>query len=161
MLISDEDRIVEMTVVKDGYDVFTISSNGFGKRSDIEDYRLQSRGGKGIKAGVFNDKTGRLVSLKLVKEDNDIMLIADNGIVIRTPARDISKIGRDTKGVKVMRVDGASVVTVAVVAHQDDEKEEPIDGEEVIEITEGEVVEGVEVAEVESVGEVLADGENE
>ena len=161
MLISDEDRIVEMTVVKDGYDVFTISSNGFGKRSDIEDYRLQSRGGKGIKAGVFNDKTGRLVSLKLVKEDNDIMLIADNGIVIRTPACDISKIGRDTKGVKVMRVDGASVVTVAVVAHQEDEKEEPIDGEEVIETTEGEVVEGVEVAEVESVEEVLADGENE
>ena len=161
MLISDEDRIVEMTVVKDGYDVFTISSNGFGKRSDIEDYRLQSRGGKGIKAGVFNDKTGRLVSLKLVKEDNDIMLIADNGIVIRTPACDISKIGRDTKGVKVMRVDGASVVTVAVVAHQEDEKEEPIDGEEVIETTEGEVGEGVEVAEVESVEEVLADGENE
>ncbi len=161
MLISDEDRIVEMTVVKDGYDVFTISSNGFGKRSDIEDYRLQSRGGKGIKAGVFNDKTGRLVSLKLVKEDNDIMLIADNGIVIRTPACDISKIGRDTKGVKVMRVDGASVVTVAVVAHQEDEKEEPIDGEEVIETTEGAVVEGAEVAEVESVEEVLADGENE
>ena len=161
MLISDEDRIVEMTVVKDGYDVFTISSNGFGKRSDIEDYRLQSRGGKGIKAGVFNDKTGRLVSLKLVKEDNDIMLIADNGIVIRTPACDISKIGRDTKGVKVMRVDGASVVTVAVVAHQEDEKEEPIDGEEVIETTEGAVVESAEVAEVESVEEVLADGENE
>ena len=124
MLISEEDRIVEMTVVKEGYDVFTISSNGFGKRSDIEDYRLQSRGGKGIKAGVFNDKTGRLVSLKLVKEDNDIMLIADNGIVIRTPACDISKIGRDTKGVKVMRVDGARVVTVAIVAHQEEEKEE-------------------------------------
>ena len=133
MLISDEDRLVEMTVVKEGYDVFTISANGFGKRSDIEDYRLQSRGGKGIKAGVFNDKTGRLVSLKLVKEDNDIMLIADNGIVIRTPACDISKIGRDTKGVKVMRIDGGRVVTVAVVAHQEDEKEEPIDGEEILE----------------------------
>ncbi len=141
MLISDEDRLVEMTVVKEGYDVFTISANGFGKRSDIEDYRLQSRGGKGIKAGVFNDKTGRLVSLKLVKEDNDIMLIADNGIVIRTPACDISKIGRDTKGVKVMRIDGGRVVTVAVVAHQEDEKEEPIDGEEILEgVTEDEAV---------------------
>ncbi len=152
MLISDEDRLVEMTVVKEGYDVFTISANGFGKRSDIEDYRLQSRGGKGIKAGVFNDKTGRLVSLKLVKEDNDIMLIADNGIVIRTPACDISKIGRDTKGVKVMRIDGGRVVTVAVVAHQEDEKEEPIDGEESFEgVTEDEVLtEAVteEVAEV-------------
>ncbi len=149
MLISDEDRLVEMTVVKEGYDVFTISANGFGKRSDIEDYRLQSRGGKGIKAGVFNDKTGRLVSLKLVKEDNDIMLIADNGIVIRTPACDISKIGRDTKGVKVMRIDGGRVVTVAVVAHQEDEKEEPIDGEEMLEgVTEDEVVTGEAQGEV-------------
>lgn len=149
MLISDEDRLVEMTVVKEGYDVFTISANGFGKRSDIEDYRLQSRGGKGIKAGVFNDKTGRLVSLKLVKEDNDIMLIADNGIVIRTPACDISKIGRDTKGVKVMRIDGGRVVTVAVVAHQEDEKEEPIDGEEMLEgVTEDEAVTGEAQGEV-------------
>jgi DNA gyrase subunit A len=140
MLISEEDRLVEMTVVKEGYDVLTISSLGFGKRSDIEDYRLQSRGGKGIKAGVFNDKTGTLVSLKLVKEDNDIMLIADNGIVIRTPACDISKIGRDTKGVKVMRIDGGRVVTVAVVAHQEDEKEEPVEGEESTEtLAEGEV----------------------
>ena len=149
MLISDEDRLVEMTVVKEGYDVFTISANGFGKRSDIEDYRLQSRGGKGIKAGVFNDKTGRLVSLKLVKEDNDIMLIADNGIVIRTPACDISKIGRDTKGVKVMRIDGGRVVTVAVVAHQEDEREEPIDGEEMLEgVTEDKAVTGEAQGEV-------------
>ena len=160
MLISEEDRIVEMTVVKEGYDVFTISSNGFGKRSDIEDYRLQSRGGKGIKAGVFNDKTGRLVSLKLVKEDNDIMLIADNGIVIRTPACDISKIGRDTKGVKVMRVDGARVVTVAIVAHQEDEKEEELSNEvgenaEVVLAEEGEV----QTASIEN-GEVLIDSED-
>ncbi|MBQ7407697.1 MAG: DNA gyrase subunit A [Clostridia bacterium] len=122
MLIDDDDRIVDMTVVKPGYDVLTISSLGFGKRSNIEDYRLQSRGGKGIKAGVFNEKTGTLVSLKLVKEDEDIMLIADNGIVIRTGASEISLIGRDTKGVKVMRVDGARVVTVAVVPHQEEEE---------------------------------------
>ncbi len=129
MVIGEEDGIVDMTVVKEGYDVLTISAHGFGKRSDISDYRLQTRGGKGIKAGVFNEKTGRLVSLKLVKEDNDIMLIADNGIVIRTPACDISKIGRDTKGVKVMKIDGGRVVTVAVVPHQEDETEGP-EGEE-------------------------------
>ena len=122
--------LVDMTVVKPEFDVLTISANGFGKRSDIEDYRLQSRGGKGIKAGVFNDKTGRLVSLKLVKDDQDIMLIADNGIVIRTPACDVSKIGRDTKGVKVMKVDGGRVVTVAVVPHAEEEKEDL--GEEVL-----------------------------
>ena len=159
MLISEEDRLVEMTVVKEGYDVLTISSLGFGKRSDIEDYRLQSRGGKGIKAGVFNDKTGTLVSLKLVKEDNDIMLIADNGIVIRTPACDISKIGRDTKGVKVMRIDGGRVVTVAVVAHQEDEKEEPVEGEESTET----LVEGEALAEAvtEEVAEATAPASEE
>ena len=159
MLISEEDRLVEMTVVKEGYDVLTISSLGFGKRSDIEDYRLQSRGGKGIKAGVFNDKTGTLVSLKLVKEDNDIMLIADNGIVIRTPACDISKIGRDTKGVKVMRIDGGRVVTVAVVAHQEDEKEEPVEGEESTET----LVEGEALAEAvtEEVTEATAPASDE
>ncbi|MBR3864606.1 MAG: DNA gyrase subunit A [Clostridia bacterium] len=137
MLISDDDMLVDMTVVKPEFDVLTISANGFGKRSDIEDYRLQSRGGKGIKAGVFNDKTGRLVSLKLVKDDQDIMLIADNGIVIRTPACDVSKIGRDTKGVKVMKVDGGRVVTVAVVPHAEEEKEDL--GEEVL-TENGEVV---------------------
>ncbi len=156
MLISEDDMLVDMTVVKPEFDVLTISANGFGKRSDIEDYRLQSRGGKGIKAGVFNDKTGRLVSLKLVKDDQDIMLIADNGIVIRTPACDVSKIGRDTKGVKVMKVDGGRVVTVAVVPHAEEEKEDL--GEEVL--TENGVA--VEDVAVESVTERATEenGEN-
>ena len=147
MLIDDDDQIVDMTVVLPGYDVLTISSHGFGKRSDISDYRLQTRGGKGIKAGVFNDKTGHLVSLKLVKEDEDIMIIADNGIVIRTEAAGISKIGRDTKGVTIMKLGDSSVATVAVVPHEE-QKEEDFDEE----LEEGaEVLAGEEVAEGEEV----------
>ena len=128
MLIDDDDAVVDMTVIKEGYDILTISRHGFGKRSDVEDYRLQSRGGKGIKAGVFNEKTGNLACLKLVKDDEDLMIIADNGIIIRTAAAGISKIGRDTKGVTIMKLGDAIVKSVAVVPHSeeqpDDETEE-------------------------------------
>ena len=144
MMIDEDDAVVDMTVVKDGYDVLTLSEHGFGKRSDIEDYRLQSRGGKGIKAGVFNEKTGNLTCLKLVKDDEDIMVIADNGIIIRTAATGISKIGRDTKGVTIMKLGNAVVKSVAVVPHAEEEPEdeEIANGEE---IAEG--VDGTETAE--------------
>lgn len=121
MKLDDGDYVVDMAIAKDGVEVLTISENGFGKRSDLSDYRLQSRAGKGIKAGVFNDKTGKLVNLKLINPDNDVMLIADNGIVIRIRANDISKIGRDTMGVRVMKFKGeAKVVCVSESPVTDD-----------------------------------------
>jgi len=129
MQIGEEDGVVDMTVVKNGYDVLTISEHGFGKRSDIDDYRLQTRGGKGIKAGVFNEKTGNLACLKLVKDDEDIMIIADNGIIIRTAATGISKIGRDTKGVTIMKLGNAIVKSVAVVPHSEEQPEGEETGE--------------------------------
>lgn len=146
MSISEEDAVVDMTVVKPGYDVLTLSEHGFGKRSDIEDYRLQSRGGKGIKAGVFNEKTGCLACLKLVKDDEDIMIIADNGIIIRTAATGISKIGRDTKGVTIMKLGNSIVKSAAIVPHAE---EEPDEGElpEGVEGTENAAIQGEEGAE--------------
>ena len=158
MQISDDDAVVDMTVIKAGYDVLTLSEHGFGKRSDIEDYRLQSRGGKGIKAGVFNEKTGNLACLKLVKDDEDIMIISDNGIIIRTAATGISKIGRDTKGVTVMKLGGAVVKSVAVVPHSEEQPDGEGDesGENAVESIE----EDVEVSEnsaVESGAEANAD----
>jgi len=155
MQISEDDSVVDMTVVKDGYDVLTLSEHGFGKRSDIEDYRLQSRGGKGIKAGVFNEKTGNLACLKLVKEDEDIMIIADNGIIIRTAATGISKIGRDTKGVTVMKLGDAIVKSVAVVPHSEEqpEDEEGAEDTEGVETSEsGEATENAEVQSPETTG---------
>ena len=120
--LEDGDHVTDMVVIKEGYDVLTISENGFGKISDVSDYRLQARAGKGIKAGVFNKKTGNLVNLKLVDPDEDIMLIADNGVIIRVQANEISKIGRDTLGVRIMKFkDEAKVVCVATTAHEDSE----------------------------------------
>lgn len=127
MKLDNGDYVVDMAVARNGLEVLTISENGFGKRSDLIDYRLQSRAGKGIKAGVFNEKTGKLVNLKLINPENDVMLIADNGVVIRIRAKDVSKIGRDTMGVRVMKFKGeAHVVCVSEspVAEELDETEE-------------------------------------
>lgn len=122
MKLNDGDYVVDMAVVRPGLEVLTVSTNGFGKRSDIDDYRLQSRAGKGIKAGVFNDKTGKLVNLKLIDSQNDVMLIANNGVVIRVRAQDISKIGRDTMGVRIMKFKGeAEVVSVSESPVQEEE----------------------------------------
>lgn len=116
MKLDDDDYVVDMTVLKPGFQILTVSSNGFGKRTDIEDYRLQSRAGKGIKAGVFNDKTGKLVNLKLVAEDEDIMVISNDGTIIRMRAKDISVIGRDTQGVRIMRMRPDSLVVCVTVS---------------------------------------------
>ena len=124
MNLSDGDRIVDMLVVKEGYDILTVSEYGYGKRSDIEDYRLQGRSGKGIKEGEFNEQTGNLVNLKQVLPEEDVMLITENGVIIRTGASEISKIGRTTKGVRIMKTDGDKIVTVAITAVGEDEGEE-------------------------------------
>ena len=138
--LDGDDYVVDMLVLKDGYDILTISNNGFGKRSDVSDYRLQNRGGKGIKAGVFNEKTGKLANLKQVVDGEDIMIITDTGTIIRIHADEISKIGRDTKGVIVMRTDdGAQVATISIAPREDDELPE---GLEVEEASEGENFEG-------------------
>lgn len=153
MEIDEDDAVVDMISVKEGYDILTVSALGYGKRSDVNEYRLQTRGGKGVKAGVFNEQTGVLVCMKLVKEDEDVMLIADNGVVIRTRANEISRIGRDTKGVKIMKLNGGSIATVAVVPHSEEEPEEGENGEIVETVEAGETantVENVETAENES-----------
>lgn len=128
MRLNPSDYAVDMIVLQNGYQILTVSSNGYGKRSDIEEYRLQSRAGKGIKAGTFNAKTGHLVNLKLVRQEDDVMVIADNGTIIRMPAKDISKISRDTQGVRVMKLKNeGQVVAVAVTPPEAAEIDE--DGE--------------------------------
>lgn len=126
MNLGDDDRLVDMLVVKPGCQILTITSKGYGKRSDVEDYRLQNRAGKGIKAGVFNEKTGQLVNLKIVNEEEDVMVISNNGTIIRMHVSDISMIGRNTQGVRIMRLKDSEVATVAIAPR---EEEEP-DGEE-------------------------------
>ena len=118
--LADGDIVVDMLVVDKAQDIFTLTSLGYGKRSSVEDYRLQSRGGKGIKAGVFNEKTGELVNMKLVTDENDIMIITTGGTIIRMHADTISRIGRSTRGVRVMSVRDSEVATVDVTERDDE-----------------------------------------
>ena len=134
MELGEDDRLVDMLVIRENCEVLTLTSKGYGKRSDVEDYRLQGRAGKGIKAGVFNEKTGCLVNLKIVSEDEDIMIISANGTIIRMHVTDISKIGRNTQGVRVMRLKDSEVATVTVAPREEDEPEE---GAEAAEQAEG------------------------
>ena len=119
------EEVVDMTKVKDGVEVFTLTQKGYGKRSDISEYSLQGRAGKGVKAGNLTDKTGNIVNLKLVDPANDdIIIIADNGVTIRIHADEVSKMSRATQGVKVMRLkdESAQVVACAIVPRSEDEE---------------------------------------
>lgn len=130
MNLKKEDRVVDMAVVKEGDEVITVTENGYGKRSDLEDYRLQGRAGQGIKAGTFTEKTGKLVNLKLTQGDEDMIVIADNGVMIRIQVSQISKIGRDTQGVRIMKQkSGAKVVAVALTPHDEDAEFDTVENE--------------------------------
>ncbi len=121
MTLNKGDYVVDMSVIKEGCEVITMTENGYGKRSSVEDYRMQSRGGKGVKAGTFNAKTGKLASLKLISNDEDIMIITSNGTIIRVAASDISTIGRDTQGVRIMRIDDSTVSKIAISPKSEDD----------------------------------------
>ena len=124
MKLNENEVIVDMTIITPNSDMLTISENGYGKRSSESEYRLQGRNGKGIKAGIFNEDTGKLINLKQVTDDDDIMLIADDGVIIRVESSEISKIGRNTKGVRIMKLkEGAKIVCVAVTKSDKSEQE--------------------------------------
>ena len=117
------EAVVDMTLVRDNCEVLTITQNGYGKRTDVSEYRQQGRAGSGIKVGVLNDKTGNVVNLKLVDpESDDVMIISDNGVIIRVKASEISKMSRNTQGVKVMRIkdENSKVVAFTVVPHEEE-----------------------------------------
>ena len=131
MSLSKDEEVIDMTLVKPGSQIITISEYGYGKRSSIDDYRLQGRGGMGIKAGVFNEKTGKLVALKQTSGDEDILMIADSGVVIRTPVDAISQFSRVSQGVKVMKLkNDAKIVAVALTEKEEAEAEQEPAGEE-------------------------------
>ncbi|MBR5899967.1 MAG: DNA gyrase subunit A, partial [Clostridia bacterium] len=123
MSLNDGDYVVDMSIIKEGSEVITMTENGYGKRSPMSEYRLQTRAGKGVKAGVFNSKTGKLVSMKLISGDEDIMIITSAGVIIRVSASEISSIGRDTLGVRIMRIDDSTVSRIAVTPGGEDESE--------------------------------------
>jgi DNA gyrase subunit A len=122
MRLTGKDALVDMLVVDPTKDMLTVTAQGYGKRSDLEDYRIQGRAGKGIKASVLTEATGNLVCLKQVTAENDLMVITDSGVIIRMHVSDISKIGRNTKGVHLMRIKDGSVATIAVTERAEDEE---------------------------------------
>ncbi len=129
--LDDGDFLVDMSVVDESRMVVTVSEGGFGKRTPLSEYRCQARAGKGIKAGNFTDKTGLLVNMKLVSEDEDVILIADNGTMIRIRAAQISTIGRNTKGVTIMKLrPGTKVVAIAVSPHDEEAEFEEVEVDE-------------------------------
>ena len=126
--LTDDDEVVDMCPVFPEMKVLSITENGYGKRTEIEEYRVQSRGGKGIKAMNLTAKTGLFTCQLLVHEDEDIILITDDGTVIRMPVAGISVLGRNTQGVRLMRVEGGS--KVVCVARTEAEEEEPEEAED-------------------------------
>ena len=126
MRLSEGAYMVDLAVVHENSEILTVTSHGFGKRSSVDEYPLQGRAGKGVKAGVFNDKTGDLVNLKVLDDNMDVMMITDNGIVIRVHADEISRIGRNTQGVRLIKLkDEQKVSTVTtIIKSEEDEIEE-------------------------------------
>lgn len=127
MDLDDGETLVDVAVIKDlEQEVITVTTNGYGKRSSLDDYRLQRRAGKGIKAGTFNEKTGDLASLKILEKGNDLMLITDSGIVIKVSTDDISRFGRTSQGVRIMKMkdEEAKIASIAIAPNEDELEKE-------------------------------------
>ena len=127
--LGKDDKVIGMEPIKpvageNGY-VLAITENGFGKRSEIEDYRCQKRAGKGVLTYKITSKTGNIVGVKIVGEDEDVMMITDTGVIIRINVKDISILGRNTQGVTLMRTsDGGKVINIAKVPKDNEGDEE-------------------------------------
>ncbi|MBP1906239.1 DNA gyrase subunit A [Paenibacillus turicensis] len=102
--LSGDDSVISMDIVQPDQDILIVTSKGYGKRTPVSDYRIQSRGGKGIKTINVTDKNGSVVSLKVVKDDEDLMIITSSGTLIRMSMEGISTMGRYTQGVKLINI---------------------------------------------------------
>lgn len=141
--ISDDDEVVGMELLEENLDVLVVTKNGYGKRTPAEEYRIQSRGGKGIKTCNITDRNGELVAVKTVTTDEDLMLITASGVLIRMSVDGISQMGRNTQGVKLIRLAENEFVTT--VARVDKEEE----GTDDLELEDSNLEEGISDEEVE------------
>jgi len=124
MALEDDDKVIGMEAVTDATSatLVTVTENGYGKRTSLDEYRVQSRGGKGIITIKTSDRNGKVVDIKLVDDDSDLMFITDRGKVLRTSVGHLSIIGRNTQGVRLMVLEaGERIVAVAKLAEKDDE----------------------------------------
>ena len=120
MNLTFDDEIVAMQVSSQGSDILIVSEKGLGKRTDIEEFGVQHRGGKGVKCYKITEKSGVVIGAKIIDENREILLITNEGIVIRLAVSGISKLGRITTGVKLMNVDSEKDIFVATMARVKD-----------------------------------------
>ena len=156
-LASPTDEVVGMICISDHtHNVLVVSENGYGKRSELEDYRITNRGGKGVKTISVTDKTGALIALKEVTNEDDLMIITRNGIIIRLAVADMRVMGRATQGVRLIKLGGKDAIAAVTTVESDPEEEHvAIDGE----VLEGPVVDDVEIDEPEIDDDAYVEGE--
>jgi len=143
--------VINADVCREGATVLTVTENGYGKRTALDEYKVQNRAGKGVTGYKLTEKTGLVAGFKVVDENDDLMVITSEGIIIRTAISEISEFGRVTQGVRVMRLDeGVKVVSIERTEKEEDE-EEQADQQTVGEATENteatETTEAVETTE--------------
>ena len=118
--LRDDDEAVDMDLVEEGKELLAITELGYGKRTPFDRYRTQNRGGMGMRAMSLSDKTGVLVALKVVSDDNDLMMISSDGTIIRIPATSVPTLGRDTQGVRIMRLrEGDTLMSISATEHEE------------------------------------------
>lgn len=121
--LGPSDTVIGMEVPRPGVDILVVTEHGYGKKTPLDEYRVTARGGKGIRTMNVTSKTGVLVGIKVVEESDEIMIISAEGVMIRLLVRDISRQGRSTQGVRLMRLgENNSVVAVALVASKDEDE---------------------------------------
>ena len=117
-----KDEVIGMVTAKPGEkDILVISKNGFGKRSVLEDYRFTNRGGKGVKTINITDKTGNLIAIKAVTDEDDLMIITENGIAIRLAVRGVRVMGRNTQGVRLINLREGDQIAAATQVPSNEE----------------------------------------
>jgi len=139
--LEEEEVAIGMEMVTMDQEILIVSENGFGKRTPITEYRKTSRGGKGVKTINMTEKNGSLVAMKAVNGDEDLLIVTNKGIIIRTPISQVSQTGRATQGVTLIRLnDDQRVSSVAVVEHEEETEEVLVESNE-LEVTEVAVTE--------------------
>ena len=128
--LRDGDKVVGASVITDQDEVLVITEKGYGKRTIAGEYPTKGRGGKGIKTANITEKNGPLAGLLTVKGDEDLMIITDTGVMIRTGVADISQTGRSTQGVKVMRLDQDAIIVTFTTVQPDEKDEEVVEENE-------------------------------
>ena len=137
-LSGEKDEVVGMVCAEDiNTQILVVSEKGFGKRSEIEEYRVTNRGGKGVKTINITEKTGALISILGVKSEEDLMIITRSGVAIRTPIEDLRVMGRNTQGVKLINLKGSESIAAVTRVDKEDEEPEVIEGGEITGGTEG------------------------